>query len=413
MATKITIVRESGTSRVRTYNYARISGGTSPLDPPVYAWLKVVDNANAVVVQTNNRFDGVNNPSWRSQVKNHQPAGTSASGYKATFSPTTGSAVHFNSTKTVRNEHSGWVAGERYAWTPGVTFSDAKADSAARLAFVSKYASYRQSFSTGTFLGELRETLHMIRHPAIALRKGLDVYHGAVKERLRRIKSDRPKRSIVAGTWLEYSFGWTPLVRDIQDAMKALAETFSGKLHQTVFSAKGESEEPWLRHEVVNSTVGGLNYRLYYQTKGNIVVRYKGGVVSEVSTYPTIRETWGIRFQDIVPTVYELIPYSFLLDYFSNLGDVLSAMSQGPVHLAWGNKTSRLERTTRMTSGEYYSTVNGSVSGGLAGGSSSLVSFVRTPVNLVSVGLSDLRFQVPGFGSKKWLNIGALALLRR
>jgi hypothetical protein len=238
------------------------------------------------------------------------------------------------------------------------------------------------------------------------------LYHGAVKERIRRIKREKPKRAAIGGTWLEYSFGWSPLVNDIKDGMKALAETISGKFVPTLLTGRGSQSEGTTQRKIIGNAGSGMNYNLEYQTVGEVIVRYKGEAVSEIANYPSIRQTWGIRFSDFVPTVWELIPYSFLVDYFSNVGDVLSAMSEGSVRLAWGNRTTRLERNTRLVNGYYSAATAGQAIGILSGGSSKLVSWTRTPVGLVSVGLSDLRFKVPGFGSKKWLNIAGLALLR-
>lgn len=404
MSTRDTKERSTGTQIIQQW--------VKNTSPP-YQWVKITDNRNNITVETNSQFTGVDNPNWRTEIKRKVQAGTSASGYKATFSPTIGYGTGTNATKDTIAHHEGRVPGEVLAWTPGVVFSASKADSAARMDFLSKYSSRKQSFSTGVFLGELRETLHMIRHPALALRKGLDTYHGAVKERTRRIRSERTKRAVIGGTWLEYSFGWAPFVNDIKDGMMALAETISGKYVSNVIIGKGSDSEPILQSTITGG-VGPLNWRLSYQTIGVITVRYKGEVVSEMATFnSSIRENWGIRFSDFVPTVWELIPYSFLVDYFSNVGDVLSAMSEGTVRLAWGNQTARLERNTRLVNGYYYPLSNGTAYGNLAGGSSKLVSWSRTPVGAVSVGIGDLSFKVPGFGSKKWLNIGALALLRR
>jgi hypothetical protein len=46
--------------------------------------------------------------------------------------------------------------------------------------------------------------------------------------------------------------------------------------------------------------------------------------------------TLGFSWESFVPTVWELVPYSFILDYFTNIGDVLSAGLLVQSHLAWG-----------------------------------------------------------------------------
>jgi hypothetical protein len=391
MSTKIVPVKVSGSYFVR--------------DTLLPSGLVTTNNTNQVSLLAFNRFDGVSNPNWRMQVKARTNAGTTASGYKSKNSLPSFWAVK----RTVSDVYeSRGVCGMSSAYDIGVTIPSNAADSRARVKFLQNYLNSRQSFQSGVFLGELRETLHMIRHPALAFRKGLDVYHGAVKERLRRITNERVKKSIVGGTWLEYSFGWTPLISDIKSGMKALAETLSGKYVSNILSSQDSDDLGFQTNFVDTPLIGGLGLKAVTQFHTVVTVRYKGGLYSGISYYPgSIRENWGITWSQIVPTIWELIPYSFLVDYFSNLGDVLTVMSNGPVSLAWGNKTVRMERSgickVSVTGGQ----------GSASDGSTSLVAFVRQPINLVSAGLSDLQFKVPGFGSKKWLNIGALALLKR
>jgi hypothetical protein len=111
--------------------------------------------------------------------------------------------------------------------------------------------------------------------------------------------------------------------------------------------------------------------------------------------------------------VYNLIPYSFLVDYFTNIGDILAASCFGRVNLSWGCRTKRGERMvsgqTRVFSSSLSIVGSGSSSGLFT---DSYTSFERNPVNYVTVGVSDFHFRVPGFDSLKWANIAGLANIR-
>jgi hypothetical protein len=54
---------------------------------------------------------------------------------------------------------------------------------------------------------------------------------------------------------------------------------------------------------------------------------YQGHVADEKLDVTIGRavELSGFQFRDFVPTVWELIPYSFVSDYFVNIGDILEA----------------------------------------------------------------------------------------
>jgi hypothetical protein len=296
MATKITTVKISNSNHV--------TGAVRDTFPP-YVMRTVTENTNYVSLTTNNRFDGVSNPGWRSQVKRHAQAGTAASGYKATATLPKAMANARTPKLDRYNAASGAFLGGPSAWDYGVTFSDAEADSAARLALLNKFIAQRRSFQTGVFMGELVETIHMIRHPAQAFRKGLDVYHQIVKKRLRGTKSLRAQAALVGDAWLEQSFGWGPLVNDIRDGMKALAETVSGKYYGDVISAKASVDEPFHATTSIWSPIAGISFKANWQTTGTVTVRYKGGVGAVAPTYPAIRTNWGITFSEIVPTIYE------------------------------------------------------------------------------------------------------------
>jgi len=83
----------------------------------------------------------------------------------------------------------------------------------------------------GVILGELHKTLSMIASPAMALRKGILDYTAHVKRLAKGQVSNRhgrlyptPKlKEIITQTYLEYTYGWSPLINDVKDAAIALA----------------------------------------------------------------------------------------------------------------------------------------------------------------------------------------------
>jgi hypothetical protein len=373
------------------------------------------------VVNTTNWTDihsGSSNPGWKRQISLGQNASTpytvdtqkfnnlSIDAF-ATLTRQDGSRI------SIEHRTSGLLGPEAYDPADG---GNDFADTTARQQFVKHYRSRRTQFQSGVFLGELRETVEMIRNPAKALRNRLDSYYGDVKKRLRKSKD---RKRTIRDTWLEYNFGWAPLVNDVADAVKlATADPF--RVFEKI-TGKGSSRN---RCEVEPGDEGYSALRYNFNVKRQIEeqVSYKGAIRAENSP-PSFPEQLGLSWSNVLPTAWELIPYSFLVDYFTNVGDIIDGISTGTISLAWGCRTQRLTSTTEIggvrLNDEFlqsFTTYTGWTASGAASGGglcSTRFRLYRQPIDSVSVGIGDFRFELPGTRSKKWLNIAALARMRQ
>lgn len=359
---------------------------------------------------------GVENLEWRKAVRAGRNATTSYTASFQTASPLNCSATatvtradKTYSTRSISGHLTGW-------WGTPPNPSDrglSVADLAARQQFVSQYRSRRTQFQSGVFFGEIMKTVNMIRNPASALRNGLDRYHSDVKRRLKRSK--HPQRT-VRDTWLEYSFGWTPLINDVADAARlAIADPFA---YQEVLQATSRDVQVDVRGTGATSN-SFLQLYFLHRSTGYGQVRYKGAIRAEVSP-PSFPEQLGLSWSNVLPTVWELIPYSFLIDYFTNVGRVIEGISEGPIRLAWGCKTTirkgqfEIERTWYDEAFLKAQTPLGGTSSAYALGSGvsrTATLYDRYPISNVSVGIGDFRFKVPSRW-RQWFNIAALARLR-
>jgi hypothetical protein len=255
----------------------------------------------------------------------------------------------------------------------------------------------------------------MLRHPADAIRGGLSKYLKDVKKRLKgkKVWPARKKNSIVASTWLEYTFGWSPFVADIQAAGKAIANLVEKPPENRpvrAFDTKTSIVVDGL-YDVV-SPPGGGSAVSYLRKQDSTTSVYLYGALndrSDLNSVPVL-SAFGLRPHDIAPTIWELIPYSFVLDYFTNIGDIISSASFNTSYLSWWAMTTTV--VNRQIAYDYHdvtsysSGVNTVVTGSSSGSGGIFVNKSISRVNFPSL-VPSLRFRIPG-SPKVGFNLAAL-----
>lgn len=307
-------------------------------------------------------------------------------------------------------------------------------DAQARLKAIKEARNLQGAFRGSNFVAELADTLRGLRNPARALRDGLDRYNAAARARVRRAigrdprgvrvrdlseRQNRAATRAVSGTWLEHQFGWQPLISDIKDAALALEQLPFREPLAHFYAAQENRTVPTITH--VTSQAFGLEVRTENHTFSTFRVQYYGAVKLRVaSTGANWTEETGTRFRDFAPALWEWIPYSFLVDYFTNIGDMIEAASFPRSDLAWCSRSyvntshrdgSRM--TFRVLDQDPYP---------LPGHTRVLATFPSAIVirrkyvsraDFVDSFVPNFQLEIPGFRNfKKYLNIGALAFLR-
>jgi hypothetical protein len=266
----------------------------------------------------------------------------------------------------------------------------------------------------GVFLGELGQTLRMIRSGAKGIREGLDSYlSDAVKLRNSNLATHQ-RLGRLSQLWLEYAFGWKPFINDVINGAEALAENGSRGYSLDFLPVYSEASSKKIISEV--TTAGGIGSITWKRTtirENEAIVIYRGAVATFAYDQRYMNQAnLGFTWDQFVPTVWELIPYSFLVDYFSNVGDVLKCWSFRGWNVRRIAKTEILITRERSWThspsfanlGSNYDVLQNFMS------PSESVSEIRY-VNrgaLEAVPTPELRFEHPQLSSTKWLNIAAL-----
>jgi len=294
------------------------------------------------------------------------------------------------------------------------------AENSAKMSFISDVKRGYNTISGGVFLGELRQTLDMIRHPARGFKFGLQDWITAVQKRQSRYCSARNRskwrstcidrmNADLADLWLEYSFGWSPLISDTIAGAEALNELINGKLRYTSVSGAGRSEESTV--VALNGNYPGISGSFIVGQNRTIkrsAVYYKGRVKAQADgpTLTNARDLFGFKLEEFVPTVWNLLPYSFLSDYFVNIGDILEATFFDRSSILWANKSTVQESFSSVTGYPVFDTKQGWSGGGSPGSARAVHKSFKRESSIDSL-VPSLEISLPG-SPAKWTNIAAL-----
>lgn len=135
----------------------------------------------------------------------------------------------------------------------------------------------------------------------------------------RRGKKGALLATLLASEWLRFRYGITPLMKDVQALMVALA--------------KGYEKAPSVHRTLVTKSATGQKVSNLSKINGSYEYFYTFSQTSEFSVRGYARDMYkhdpfvelGLTFQNVVGVAWELTRFSFVVDWFVNVGDLLYA----------------------------------------------------------------------------------------
>lgn len=373
---------------------------------------------------------GDNIPGWRQALRDGRDATTSLTGNLTRVRIKPGSLVFRVPVSgvgfTQRQEVTGLlqIPVSIPAGNPS-SIDTSRADAEALGKFAKKILATKTALQGGVVVGELRQTLSMIRNPARGLRRLVDVWKDAAQEiraarRLAGVLSSQHRSAVaknLADAWLEYSFGWRPLLSDIRAGSDALNKYVVGQSLETrrLTSSASTTGNPVETSGQNTDGIARWVYRIVTVDHSQVI--YRGALRMEARDPMHMDPAlFGFTPSQFLPTAWELLPYSFLIDYFVNIDDVINGWSTLFTELAWCNRTVRnhIRRDYRGWSDDKIALQQHGQSSGVTVVPCEVVIEKASVARAKYTGtyVPDLTFTIPGLGSKKWLNIAALIASR-
>lgn len=296
-----------------------------------------------------NTYIGTDFPSHKEAIRRFQNATTS---YTAIFQEWDTSPGTYSESTQMNGSEKYWedlVSG--YNVSP-LAFGVADNNVVARVqseALIKLRSEVRKSMTQASgpmFLLEARQAAQMIKSPAQALVKQILRYTSRLKRDARR-----KDLNFLADSWLEATYGWTPLIMEIKGLAQALG-SMQVEPKQTFQATK--SEQVALTPLSQTRTIGKCGRILEFRSGSvDVSCRIKAGasasVVGPFGAARSLGQQSGFAWSEAPLVAYELIPYSFVFGYFSNIEGILSAPYSSAGNFSWISTTTKIVQTSTTT----------------------------------------------------------------
>jgi hypothetical protein len=169
-------------------------------------------------------------------------------------------------------------------------------------------------------LAEAPKTVELFTSFTRNLRKRRDWLFDTFRKKYRKRQDLADAHRILGEMWLEYRYGWSQLVYTSEDILRALEILSTGKKF-TVVTGKGFASQS-LTGDVSSLTysVPFFGHKKSTSTEVTATLEQRAAVSLQVSTAGAAFDT------NLLALGWELTPWSFVVDWFVNIGDVARAV---------------------------------------------------------------------------------------
>jgi hypothetical protein len=230
----------------------------------------------------------------------------------------------------------------RKGYPPGIQYADVDVD---HLVSVAKQKALgnmdRAPYSFAEDIGEIRETMQLLRDPLAAWRN----LHYALMRRSKSLITNKRYNvyTAIAQAWAEYRFALTPTIRSVFSLAEALNAPPAKPL-ALVRSAEGYSgaKDMVIQPSLKKSWSGG--YDEYHHSHHKEVLAKAYILYKVENPIQDWRFKYGLRWRDIPETAWALYPYSFMVDRVTDITTTirgLAAYSDPKVSILGGGVVTR------------------------------------------------------------------------
>lgn len=194
------------------------------------------------------------------------------------------------------------------------------------------------SFNGSLFGAEALKTLALVKKP---LSSALKLIRRVSRKRGKLLASGVQPVKALSSAWLEYRYGWRPLVLDLHDLVQALYTApripHDDLVARSSYDRAYKSKDPWVNPiQPGDITFGGTTH-LDFQARVRSSVRYR---IDDDSYSTFLSQSVGLGLDAVPSTIWELVPFSFVADWFMGFGQWIDTLVPRPYIKILSNSTS-------------------------------------------------------------------------
>lgn len=187
-------------------------------------------------------------------------------------------------------------------------------------------------FSAPIFLAEGRKTVGMIAETARKLAEAYSAFRKGNFRRVAELLGTSPRGS--SNNWLAYQYGWRPLLADLKGLAELAAQQLELGGRKPRFKVYGNAKGKGVSYTYVASNdghtspgCGGYTESTYTQTAPEHIGKAWLLLEVQYSDVALASQLGFGGFSDIASVAWELVPFSFVFDWFVDVGGYLANMS--------------------------------------------------------------------------------------
>lgn len=187
------------------------------------------------------------------------------------------------------------------------------------------------SINSGEIMSSLTKTVQMLRRPFSSARHLLQKCYKDASKSYKKTALSVTKAN--ASAWLEYRYGFKPLLMDAAKTVD-LAASFQKRLggSRVVVRASVAKDRNSVT-EFTDKVVYGQPWRVSGRIESTRKLVANAGIIVEVAKATSgqqVARDYQLGMNSVVPLLWEIMPYSFVVDWFVGVGPWLNAMNLPP-----------------------------------------------------------------------------------
>lgn len=175
-----------------------------------------------------------------------------------------------------------------------------------------------QGVNLGVAFGERKQTADLAATTFRRFARATRLFRGKFPKEWRKISST-PKGQLLPNSWLEYTYGWRPSIKDVNDSVEQLAQRDAERNYDITVAATRRMTTT--RKDPTDSEIrlglAGTRWELLL----HFTTYHRSTVVANYSMENPFRRTLAqLGVTNLADVGWELLPYSFIVDWAVPIG---------------------------------------------------------------------------------------------